>query len=643
MPHRKSLSLLLLMLLLTGPALLALPVTAQTDDGPAPTTSSSSEVVILTDTFDDPETGILENVPRGDDDLRTAYEDGQYEIDALPDDFSGVLGSTVGDTYGDASIAVDAVLADGSGQEPGRFISLACRVNGETEGYRFELRPLVGSVIIRKLDASGGVRLTSEQINGGEEITEPVRMELQCNGNSIIARIDGLQVATATDSDYTSGNLQIGAGVYTVNEGRVSADFDNLAVSVPTADVPAPEPTPSVDRAALMAPINQLRSQATQNPPVFGPTAGGISQVIGGSLDSKYAGVDLENFVARITFVNPDETAPARWDIGIGFRQDASGRHWRTIVRSDGTWSLAIAAEFPRATGVVPTIDLNPGATNTLELLVSNAVAYLVVNDEYTAMMDVSAWVEAGDIWAGSGFFLDYATPGVITNYTDFTIWSLDGGATTAAPVTESPTAEAVETPDASGSPVAIAPESAIDLDQQPALSAIADAALINAPIAGPTSGSVTQGLGSIDIASADVDVGNFYTTVRFSNPASADDPEHPWDFVIGFWHRGGDDQIRLVVASDGTWSIAEGTSRPIINGTVSNLALGPARGNDVELAVEDGRGYLSINGEFAGAFDIPGVPQTGDIWIASGTFPENVQEGIETPFSDWTVWSLDG
>ena len=96
---------------------------------------------------------------------------------------------------------------------------MTCRVDGDNEGYRFELRPLVGSVIIRKLDASGGTRLASETINDGEEITASVRMEIQCTGDSIIARVNGLQVAAATDTDYTTGNLQIGAGVYTVNEG----------------------------------------------------------------------------------------------------------------------------------------------------------------------------------------------------------------------------------------------------------------------------------------------------------------------------------------------------------------------------------------------------------------------------------------
>ena len=109
-------------MLLAGPVLSALPVNAQSDDTTlTPTTSSSSEVVILTDTFEDPDTGILVNVPRGDDDLRTAYDDGQYEIDALPDDFSGVLGSTFGDSYGDVSIAVDAVLSGSSSDEPGRL------------------------------------------------------------------------------------------------------------------------------------------------------------------------------------------------------------------------------------------------------------------------------------------------------------------------------------------------------------------------------------------------------------------------------------------------------------------------------------------------------------------------------------------
>jgi hypothetical protein len=99
---------------------------------------------------------------------------------------------------------------------------------------------------------------------------------------------------------------------------------------------------------------------------------------------------------------------------------------------------------------------------------------------------------------------------------------------------------------------------------------------------------------------------------------------------------------MRLVISSDGAWSLAIGTARPIVTGTVDNLNLREARGNDIALAVLDGTGYLSVNGEFVDAFEIPSEPVAGDIWLASGTFPENAQEGVETPYSDWTIWSLE-
>ncbi|MGE3797982.1 MAG: hypothetical protein AB7G88_09080, partial [Thermomicrobiales bacterium] len=180
------------------------------------------------------------------------------------------------------------------------------------------------------------------------------------------------------------------------------------------------------------------------------------------------------------------------------------------------------------------------------------------------------------------------------------------------------------------------------DLDGEAVLEEIRNTVEGDEPEFGPFSGEVSQSVGSIDIDSAGVSVENFYTTVRFTNPASPDAPDHPWDVLIGFWHGGGDDQIRVVVASDGTWSAAQGTARPTVSGDATSVQLGPARGNVIELAVVDGTGYLAINGEFVEAFAVPGSPQPGDIWIASGTFPENVQPGIETLFSDWTVWSLD-
>jgi hypothetical protein len=399
--------------------------------------------------------------------------------------------------------------------------------------------------------------------------------------------------------------------------------------------------------------------------PAAGPLAGEIVQVVGSALDAHVSGVIAGDFVARVLFENPEAISSGRWDYGIAFRQDASGRHWRVIIRSDGTWSLAIAAEPPRATGVVESFDPRPGASNAIELVVEGPRGYLLVNDEFTAMLDLSSWREPGDIWIGSGFFLDHATPGAQTRYSDFTVWGLGEferpqveGAATPEPIAEigeeseptlipiegtpSPEDEDPSLPEATpvASPEAVQPDAAQDAETLASIRQEVDG---QEPEFGPEAGTVTQGIGAIDIAIANVAVEDFYTAVRFSNPSSPTAPDHSWDVVIGFWHTGGDNQVRVVVASDGSWSAAEGTARPIVNGSADSILLGPARGNDIELAVRDGVGYLAINGEFVARFDVPGTPRPGDIWIASGTFPENVQQGIVTPFSGWTVWTLEG
>ncbi len=625
-----------------------------------PATSSSSEVVVLWDTFDDPSMGVFPDVSTGDPDLTAEYDDGSFLIDALDEDFNGAFAIPFGSGFQDGTIAIDALLTGDTADQPGRYMFVSCRVGDEGGGYRLEYRPQISGVILRKLDSPAGQRIGSGEFEGDEDANDPVRLELSCQGSTITGRINGIEVVTAEDDDFIEGGLDFGGGIYTVNSGQLSVTFDNLAVSVPRSQAPTPTPTataiptpiptpePEIDRSALSAPVNQLRSQATSRQPIYGPADGSINQVVGGALDARYAGVIAADFVATVAFDNPDQAAAARWDAGLGFRQDASGRHWRVIIRSDGTWSLAISAEYPLATGIIESFDASPTGSNTIELLVSGSIGYLVVNDEFTAQLDLSSWIESGDIWAGSGFFLDHATEGATTAYRDFTIWAVGESAVPAA------TPEAIETPAETLIPLDEASPTALESTPEPTMEAVSEeeaAATLESlrqkvaetePAFGPSAGAVTQGIGAIDIESASVSVENFYTTVRFSNPASPDDPDHPWDVLIGFWHTGGDNQVRVVVSSDGTWSAAEGTARPIVTGNASTILLGPARGNEIELAVLDGVGYLAINDSFVGSFEVPGAPRPGDIWIASGTFPENVQEGIDTPFSGWNVWSVE-
>lgn len=87
-------------------------VSAQDDFIPdeIPTTSRSEETVVAWDNFASADGGLFAEQPREPDDLRIAYDDGQFEIDALPEDFSGNLEAPTFDAYSDATLAVDGVL-----------------------------------------------------------------------------------------------------------------------------------------------------------------------------------------------------------------------------------------------------------------------------------------------------------------------------------------------------------------------------------------------------------------------------------------------------------------------------------------------------------------------------------------------------
>lgn len=650
---------LLIAAIMLAPALPAM--TFAQDDG---------NVVVIDDNFDDPSVGVLQE-GSDDPDLRFDYDDEGFEIDAFADDFAGDLTVPVPGEFPNGTIAIDAALT-GRNDSNGHYLFLACRVRDNT-GYKLEIRPLAQVAALWLLSPEGDERIANVGLEEGGDLGS-FRMELRCDGETMTGSINGQEIISATDATYDQGSFAFGAGVYRLSAGPVSADFNNLIVAVPAEEVPAtPEATPApveepveeptaeptevateeptqeptqeptlapteepiaepteppvsqaamFDRAGLAAAADQLRAQTAESEPVFGPESGATDLA---------TGQELLDFLASTAFTVPE----GDWSAGYAFRQ-IDGLGGILLISSNGAWLLTHGTEQVRAAGVVENLNTDPGSVNTIELIAAGETGYLTVNGEFAAQLDLSIWAEAGSL-SVIGTVADEGAPLEIS---DSTVWSLGEPAT---PDEMVPTATASPVPDETEvvdeSPVATVESQA---DEVAAFEAIVASTEGQDVLSGPDAGTLTQAIGSLDIAGAGVITSNFYSTVRFSNPANAADPDHPWDIVIGFWHTGGDNQMRLVIASDGTWSLAIGTARPIVTGTVNNLNLGEARGNDVALAVLDGVGYLSVNGEFVDAFEIPSEPAAGDIWLASGTFPENAQEGVETPFSDFTIWSLE-
>src|SRR5680860_336447 len=187
---------------------------AQSDDAaPPPSTSRSSETVILSDDFEDPGAGIIPDFAGSTEDLVAEYDSEVFDIDALAEDFTGTLAIPFGDTYTDVTVAVDAVLSGGTFEEPGRYIFLTCRTGPDGGGYRLEFRPQLSTVILRKLQEGAGEQIANGEFNNGQPITSVARVELSCIGTTLTARVNGEVVVSVEDTDFTRGGLELGGAV----------------------------------------------------------------------------------------------------------------------------------------------------------------------------------------------------------------------------------------------------------------------------------------------------------------------------------------------------------------------------------------------------------------------------------------------
>lgn len=230
------------------------------------------------------------------------------------------------------------------------------------------------------------------------------------------------------------GDVFVGTGFFTedaTEDGTVGfSEFEiwSLAGLNPQA---ALEPSIVVDTTTFP----QLVTAATADAPLAGPTSEELAQKVG-SATVMPIGVDVEDFVARVEFINPNDATDRPWDFGIAFREQENGDHYRLTVASDGSWEFQIGLQADLAGGTVPSLSFEEGGRNVLEVVVAGDSAGFSVNDVFVSELNTSELHGASDVWAGSGFHQANAFDGEITQFEDFTIWSLDAAEIAAAPGT---------------------------------------------------------------------------------------------------------------------------------------------------------------------------------------------------------------
>jgi hypothetical protein len=156
--------------------------------------------------------------------------------------------------------------------------------------------------------------------------------------------------------------------------------------------------------------------------------------------------------------------------------------------------------------------------------------------------------------------------------------------------------------------------------------------------VAGPLSGELTFGPGSLGVERAGVEAPDFYARAEFANPEPA---REMWDIGIGFRDSGGEEQLRLVVDAEGTWFLKDGLGAVITGGSVVDFNTNPTGSNTIELVAAGDAGYFAFNERLVSELDLSARRDGGEVFVGAGFFTEDAAEVGTVAFSEFEIWSL--
>jgi hypothetical protein len=397
-------------------------------------------------------------------------------------------------------------------------------------------------------------------------------------------------------TDYLSENIVEGRAItYT--------GFQVWELAGTGAPAEASSSVAAADDAARFAAALAARDRASH---LAGPFGGTFSQSMVG-LAAAPAGITIADFSATVTFVNPREQSGAPWDYGFAFHQILEPYGVQEVyVDSSGFWFYADFPNGVQQSGLVPTFDAAPGATNTLDLIVEGTTALFGVNGEFVAAIDLMPPISS-DVMAATDFASQNIVEGREIIYSTFEVWAAPSPAALAAP--------------------------------QPAAATLDDATRFADALAardamrefgsGPFTDTLVQQQASPTSRIAEIDFEDLSATAAFTNPTESSGV--PWDY--GFAFHPIDNAVQVVsVDSAGFWRF-NGTRA----GWVAAFDGAPGATNSLDLIIEGDTALFGVNGEFVASLDMP-EPTSFRIGVVTGLDPEFRVEGREIDFT-LQVW----
>jgi len=161
---------------------------------------------------------------------------------------------------------------------------------------------------------------------------------------------------------------------------------------------------------------------------VFGPRSGRILHREDGTVKTHSTGLGLRNFVVEVKFVNPYAPSTNPWDYGLMFRYADNRQQYRLSILSDKSWAFVNYIGNPTgivlAEGIISDLDIREGGSNHIRVVALEDSGWFYVNGEFISELDLSSQYSGG-IMIATGFIEGNQVTGKLTEYRDFTVWSL--------------------------------------------------------------------------------------------------------------------------------------------------------------------------------------------------------------------------
>ena len=133
----------------------------------------------------------------------------------------------------------------------------------------------------------------------------------------------------------------------------------------------------------------------------------------------------------------------------------------------------------------------------------------------------------------------------------------------------------------------------------------------------------------------------NFIVSINFVNPYDTS-AIGTWDYGILFRNKYKNDQYRLTILSNQSWSLVNApTWRNIFSKNDKHLTATAGEENTIWLIVLNTKAYLFINGKYTHSLDVRARLNEGDVSPATGLYYGNKTYKKMTEFHDFMVWSL--